>query len=132
MGPGTTGSVRKAPTAVVKRDGARVAFDRSKIDTAIARAAAASGEFRAREAVRFHQRLSLDYCFIEPAGVGLGKSDLMVKRYAHFASERLRAAANRLLLGSCVVCKIEPDNRRVFIDGCIQTALESHPTSRVA
>jgi ribonucleoside-triphosphate reductase len=58
MGPGTTGSVRKAPVAVVKRDGARVAFNRSKIDTAIARAAAASGEFRAHEAVRIGRQVA--------------------------------------------------------------------------
>ncbi len=50
MERGMKGSVHKAPAAVVKRDGARVAFDRSKIDTAIARAAAASGEFRAHDA----------------------------------------------------------------------------------
>src|SRR5450755_57713 len=58
MGRGTKGSVRKAPAAVVKRDGARVAFDRSKIDSAIARAALASGEFRARDAVRIGRQVA--------------------------------------------------------------------------
>ena len=58
MGPGTTESARKAPVAVVKRDGARVPFDRSKIDAAIARAAAASGEFRPRDAVRIGRQVA--------------------------------------------------------------------------
>jgi ribonucleoside-triphosphate reductase (formate) len=39
-----------APTAVVKRDGRRVPFDAGKIESAIARAGAATGEFAADEA----------------------------------------------------------------------------------
>ena len=39
-----------APTAVVKRDGRRVPFDAGKIESAIARAGVASGEFAADEA----------------------------------------------------------------------------------
>jgi len=39
-----------APTAVVKRDGRRVEFDAAKIESAIARAGAATGEFGADEA----------------------------------------------------------------------------------
>ena len=39
-----------APVAVVKRDGRRVAFDASKIESAVARAGAATGEFGADEA----------------------------------------------------------------------------------
>jgi len=39
-----------APTAVVKRDGRRVAFDAAKIESAITRAGAATGEFGADEA----------------------------------------------------------------------------------
>jgi ribonucleoside-triphosphate reductase (formate) len=58
MGRGTKESVGKAPAAVVKRDGARVAFDRSKIDSAIAHAASASGEFRARDAVRIGRQVA--------------------------------------------------------------------------
>ncbi len=58
MRPGTTEWARKTPVAVVKRDGARVAFDQSKIDTAIARAGAASGEFRAHDAVRIGRQVA--------------------------------------------------------------------------
>jgi ribonucleoside-triphosphate reductase len=48
----TSGSARRLPPAVVKRDGKSVAFDRAKIESAIVRAGAASGEFPAREAAR--------------------------------------------------------------------------------
>src|ERR1039457_3500659 len=58
MGHGTKESIHRAPAAVVKRDGARVVFDRSKIDSAIARAATASGEFRARDAVRIGRQVA--------------------------------------------------------------------------
>ena len=39
------------PTHIVKRDGTRVPFDSRKIESAIARAGRASGEFGAREAI---------------------------------------------------------------------------------
>jgi anaerobic ribonucleoside-triphosphate reductase len=52
MERGTTGSGRRPPAAVIKRDGRSVAFDLPKIGSAIARAAAASGEFPAQEASR--------------------------------------------------------------------------------
>jgi ribonucleoside-triphosphate reductase len=47
------------PAIVVKRDGSRVAFDLSKIASAVTRAGAATGEFSPDEAVRIAARLRL-------------------------------------------------------------------------
>src|SRR5574340_357741 len=46
------GSAPRRPTAVVKRGGEKVAFDRIKIESALARAGAATGEFAADEGAR--------------------------------------------------------------------------------
>ncbi len=48
----------KAPKTVVKRDGKVVAFDATKIASAITRAGTASGDFAAAEGARIAQRLS--------------------------------------------------------------------------
>jgi ribonucleoside-triphosphate reductase (formate) len=58
MNEGASGSARNGPAAVVKRDGKNVAFDRAKIESAIARAGAASGEFPAQEAARIASRVA--------------------------------------------------------------------------
>ena len=51
-------AARKTP-AVVKRDGQSVAFDRTKIESAVARAGAATGEFAAEEATRLARRVTM-------------------------------------------------------------------------
>jgi ribonucleoside-triphosphate reductase (formate) len=57
MERGISGSARRKPAAVVKRDGKNVAFDRAKIESAQARAGAATGEFAAQEAARLARRV---------------------------------------------------------------------------
>ena len=57
MERGISGSARRKPSAVVKRDGKRVAFDRAKIESALARAGAATDEFAAPEAARLARRV---------------------------------------------------------------------------
>ena len=52
-------AARKTPAAVVKRDGQSVAFDRTKIESAVARAGAATGEFAAEEATRLARRVTM-------------------------------------------------------------------------
>ena len=47
-----------SPTTVTKRDGTTVAFDRTKISSALTRAGVATGEFPAAEAERIAQRLT--------------------------------------------------------------------------
>ena len=54
----TTRAIRKAPAAVVKRDGKIVDFDLTKIESAITRAGAAAGELAAAEAVHIAHRLT--------------------------------------------------------------------------
>lgn len=57
MEPARRGPARRKPATVTKRDGKSVAFDRSKIDSALARAGAATGEFGGQEAVRLARRV---------------------------------------------------------------------------
>ncbi|MBE7522824.1 MAG: ribonucleoside triphosphate reductase [Burkholderiales bacterium] len=52
MSAPTGAAAAASPQAIVKRDGRRVAFDASKIASAIERAGAATGQFRADEAAR--------------------------------------------------------------------------------
>ena len=54
----TTRAMRKAPSAVVKRDGKIVDFDLAKIESALSRADAAAGEFTAEDSRRIAHRLA--------------------------------------------------------------------------
>jgi ribonucleoside-triphosphate reductase len=57
MERGASGPARRKPAAVVKRDGKSVAYDRAKIESALARAGAATGEFPAQEAARIARQV---------------------------------------------------------------------------
>jgi ribonucleoside-triphosphate reductase len=58
MERGISASARRKPATVVKRDGKSVAFDRAKIESALARAGAATDEFTAPEAARLARRVA--------------------------------------------------------------------------